>query len=73
MMKAALPGAAFGSSGEQDRALFSCSPPDKQALPPREVHDPLPEDKTVWWPSPRRPLRRDLERLISHFAGWDRR
>jgi hypothetical protein len=68
MMKAALPGAAFGISREQQHgALFSCPPPHKQALPPRELHDPLPDDKRVLWPSPRRPLRRNL---AARWEGW---
>ena len=65
--------AAQISSEEQDRgALHNCPPPVPQVPPPREHHDPLADDKRVMWPSPRRPLRRDLERLVAHFAGWDR-
>jgi hypothetical protein len=41
-----------------------------QALQPVEQHDPLADDQLVPWPSPRRPLQRDLERLVEHWRGW---
>jgi hypothetical protein len=37
---------------------------------PVERHDPLADDELVLWPSPRRPLQRDLERLVARWEGW---
>jgi hypothetical protein len=36
-------------------------------LPPLEVHDPIAGGKIILTPSQRRPLRRDLERLVERW------
>jgi hypothetical protein len=48
---------------------FSRSAAALQAQPV-ERHDPLADDKLVLWPSPLRPLQRDLERLVARWEGW---
>jgi hypothetical protein len=73
-MKDAAPGNGTASSRLNDpgRETSSLLPVRNQALPPLERHEPLPTDKLFWAPSPRRPRWRDLQRLVAHFATWDR-
>jgi hypothetical protein len=61
-------GGAAALLGSEQLSQSSATRFDNQA--PREFHDPLADDVVVLWPSQRRPLRRDLARLVARWEGW---
>jgi hypothetical protein len=72
-MKARAPGLATRAAATLSSAsasFHSLAADGAQALPPRERHGIIPDDKVAWRPAPRRPLRRDLKRLAARWEGW---